>query len=224
VEVMISSVKPFELMMGKVLGVALVGLTQCLIWAGFTLILVSVGKTFFFSGMSPDGFQSVTGAGSMVPDQGSLEAARMMEMLKTLDFPLLIGSFLFYFLGGYLLYSAIFAAIGSAVDNESDSQQFMMPVTIPLIVSVVVLTSVFRDPSGPIAFWFSMIPFTSPIIMMARIPFGVPFYQLAISMGLLVLFFIGAIWMAAKIYRTGILMYGKKPSWLELWKWLRYRD
>ncbi|MDD4033425.1 MAG: ABC transporter permease [Bacteroidales bacterium] len=224
VEVVISSVKPFELMMGKVLGVALVGLTQCLMWAVLTLVLVSAGKMFFFGILDVENLQAVSVAGGAAVDQGTMEAARMFGMIKMLNLPMLAGTFLFYFLGGYLLYAALFAAVGSAVDNESDSQQFMMPITIPLIVAIVVLSSVFRDPSGPVAFWFSMIPFTSPIIMMARIPFGVPLHELFISMFILVVFFIGAIWMAAKIYRTGILMYGKKPGWAELWKWIRYKD
>jgi len=122
------------------------------------------------------------------------------------------------------LYASLFGAIGSAVDNEADTQQFMMPVTIPLILAIVMLQSIIQNPEGQLAFWFSIIPFTSPIVMMVRIPFGVPYYEIILSMVLLVLTFIGTTWMAAKIYRTGILMYGKKISYSELWKWLRYRN
>jgi ABC-2 type transport system permease protein len=135
----------------------------------------------------------------------------------------MIFSFLFYFLGGYLLYGAMFAAIGAAVDNETDTQQFMMPVTIPLILAIVMAQFVINNPEGPIAFWFSMIPFTSPIIMMVRIPFGVPGWEIALSMSILVITFVASVWMAGRIYRTGILMYGKKVSWSEMWKWLFYK-
>ena len=141
-----------------------------------------------------------------------------------INFPLILGCFLFYFLVGYLLYSALFAAIGSVVDQEADSQQFMMPVTIPLIFSFVIAQNVMDNPDGPLAFWTSIIPFTSPIIMMVRIPFGVQWWELALSMGLLILTFIGAVWFAAKIYRVGILMYGKKVSYKEIGKWLFYKN
>ena len=149
--------------------------------------------------------------------------ANILEAVNTINFPLLIGSFLFYFLAGYLLYSALFAAIGSAVDSEAETQQFMFPVTIPLIFSFVLASSaVVNNPDGPIAFWLSMIPFTSPVVMMVRIPFGVPTWQLISSMILLILGFLGTVWIAAKIYRTGILMYGKKVTFKEMLKWLRY--
>ena len=144
-------------------------------------------------------------------------------MLQQIPIAKLLISFLFYFLGGYLLYGAFLAAIGSAVDNEADSQQFMMPVTIPLIFSFVVAGTVMDNPDGALAFWLSIIPITSPVIMMVRIPFGVETWELLLSMALLVLGFLGATWMAAKIYRTGILMYGKKITYKELWKWLSYK-
>jgi ABC-2 type transport system permease protein len=134
----------------------------------------------------------------------------------------MIGAFLFFFIFGYLMYGALFAAIGGAVDSESDTQQFMLPITVPLILSIVMLQFFIQDPTGPVAFWFSVIPLTSPVAMMIRIPFGVPYWQVALSMVLLVLTFIGTTWMAGKIYRTGILMYGKKVSYRELWKWLKY--
>ena len=142
--------------------------------------------------------------------------------MGSINFPLLIGMFIFYFLGGYLLYSALFAAVGAAVDSETDTQQFMMPVTIPLIIAYVAAINVIANPQGNVAFWFSVIPFTSPIVMMVRIPFGVPWTHLAISVVSLIAGFLFTTWIAAKIYRTGILMYGKKISYKELWKWLRY--
>ena len=145
-------------------------------------------------------------------------------MIDTINFPLIIGCFIFFFIGGYLLYSSMFAAVGSAIDAQEDAQQFMLPITLPIILSILVLMSAIKSPEGPIAFWFSMIPFTSPVVMMARIPFGVPAWQLALSMFLLVATFIGMVWVAGRIYRTGILMYGKKPSWKEIGKWLTYKS
>jgi ABC-2 type transport system permease protein len=134
----------------------------------------------------------------------------------------MILAFIFYFLGGYLLYAAFFAAIGSAVDNESDTQQFMLPVTVPLLLSIIMLQMIINNPSGPVAFWMSIIPLTSPVIMMVRIPFGVPYWEIVLSAVLLILGFIFTIWLSSKIYRTGILMYGKKTSYRELWKWIRH--
>jgi ABC-2 type transport system permease protein len=142
--------------------------------------------------------------------------------LRNIDFGVMLVSFLFYFLGGYLLYAAMFASIGAAVDSETDTQQFMLPVTIPLILALFVLINAINNPDSSIAFWFSLIPFTSPVVMMARIPFGVPYWQVFLSMGLLVATFLGMTWVAAKVYRTGILMYGKKASYREMWKWIRY--
>jgi ABC-2 type transport system permease protein len=150
-------------------------------------------------------------------------AANIMAAIDTLNLPLIISCFLFYFLGGYLLYSALFGAIGAAVDNETETQQFMFPIMLPIIASIAFAQFVVRDPDGPLAFWTSMIPFTSPVIMMVRIPFGVPGWQLALSMVLLVLGFIGTIWLAARIYRVGILMYGKKITYKELSKWVFYK-
>jgi ABC-2 type transport system permease protein len=150
----------------------------------------------------------------------------IMQMLETINLPVVLGGFLFFFIGGYLLYAALFAAVGSAVDNETDSQQFMLPVTIPLILGIVVMAQVIESPNGPIAFWFSIIPFTSPIVMMARLPFlqTDQLWQLALSGALLVAGFIAATYLAGRIYRVGILMYGKKPSWKELYKWMTYRN
>ena len=149
---------------------------------------------------------------------------QIIEAVASIDYLEIVGSFIFFFLAGYLLYAALFAAIGSAVDSEADTQQFMFPVTIPLILSIVMAQFVISNPDGQVAFWFSIIPLTSPVIMMVRIPFGVEPWELSFSMALLVITFLGATWMAAKIYRTGILMYGKKVSYAELWKWLRYKQ
>jgi ABC-2 type transport system permease protein len=159
-----------------------------------------------------------------VVSQGSEEINEIMSSVDSIPFVQLILAFLFYFLGGYLLYSALFAAVGSAVDSETDTQQFMLPITIPLILSVVLVQGVILNPEGPIAFWFSLIPLTSPVIMIARIPFGVPAWQMILSMVILVATFILATWMAGKIYRTGILLYGKKITYRELWKWLKYKN
>ena len=146
----------------------------------------------------------------------------IFESIQSINFGIVIGAFLFFFIGGYFLYGALFAAVGSAVDSETDTQQFMMPLTVPLILSVVLTQFVMYNPDGPVAFWLSVFPLTSPVIMMIRIPFGVPYFDLFLSVALLILGFLGATWLAAKIYRTGILMYGKKISYKELWKWIRY--
>ena len=234
VEVVISSVKPFQLMLGKIIGIAMVGLSQFLIWVVSTLILVTIASTLFFPelNMSPtdrvvaqDIMSSAPAATETETEASSDEMLELMSAFSTLrniDFGVMLGSFLFYFLCGYLLYAAMFASIGAAVDNETDTQQFMLPVTIPLILSLVVLVNVISNPDSSVAFWFSIIPFTSPVVMMARIPFGVPYWEVLLSMGLLVITFLGMTWVAAKIYRTGILMYGKKVNYREMWKWIRY--
>ena len=147
----------------------------------------------------------------------------MMSAVNSLNVPLILGCFLFYYLGGYLLYSALFGAVGAAVDNDADTQQFMLPITLPIVFSFVFAQFVLKDPDGSLAFWTSIIPFTSPIIMMVRIPFGVPVWELLLSMGLLVLGFVFTIWLASRIYRVGILMYGKKVSYRELAKWIFYK-
>lgn len=219
VEVMISSVKPFQLMLGKILGLAGVALLQFLIWVLFGTGLYAIATLFILKdGMDP----------SIIADTKSLEGSdqlifKITQAVDSINFPLIIGSFLFFFLFGYLLYAALFAAIGSAVDKESDTQQFMLPVSLPLIASIIVLFTAIDDPNGSIAFWFSIIPLTSPIVMMARIPFGVPVWEIALSMGLLVITFFAMTWMAGKIYRIGILMYGKKPKLKELIKWISYK-
>jgi len=150
------------------------------------------------------------------------EFSKMFDSAMNQPWGLIIFCFIFYFITGYLLYASVFAAIGSAVDNETETQQFMLPVTIPIILALMVAIGTMQNPESSLSFWCSMIPLTSPIVMMARIPFGVPLLQIAISMTLMLATFLGFVWMAAKVYRTGILMYGKKTSWKEMWKWLRY--
>jgi len=235
VEVVVSSVKPVQLMMGKIIGIALVGLTQFMIWVFLTVGAVTIVKsTVLGKAAIPEITQNLPGD-IMSENQQVTEAIQsaelspeLAEISKVFDnamnqhWLLIFSAFIFYFITGYLLYASVFAAIGSAVDNETETQQFMLPVTIPIIFALLVAMGTMRNPESSISFWFSIIPFTSPIVMMARIPFGVPFWQLAVSMVLMVVTFIAFVWMAAKVYRTGILMYGKKTSWKEMWKWLRY--
>lgn len=236
VEIIVSSVKPFQLMMGKITGVALVGITQFMLWIVLTFVLVAVLQTaipqnYDMKNVSSQNVMNKTG-GEFQPvnkedatdfsDYSELKA--MVESVKTIDFGVMIFSFLFYFLAGYLLYSAMFAAIGSAVDTEADTQQFMMPVTVPLILSIVLVGNVTGNPEGSIAFWFSIIPLTSPVVMMMRIPFGVPWTEVLLSASLLIVSFVLMTWLAGKIYRTGILLYGKKVNYRELLKWIKYRN
>jgi ABC-2 type transport system permease protein len=237
IEVIISSVKPFQLMMGKIVGVGMVGLTQFLLWVVLTFGIVTVvTSTFTGKGaVRQTAEQSIVqNAAKYNPDNLPVPDAvsgkkvqneginKVFEALNSVNFPVMIGAFVFFFIFGYLMYGSLFAAIGGAVDSESDTQQFMLPITVPLILSMVMAQFFIQDPTGQVAFWFSVFPLTSPVAMMIRIPFGVPYWQMALSMSLLILTFLGTTWMAAKIYRTGILMYGKKVNYKELWKWLRY--
>lgn len=232
VEVVISSVKPFQLMMGKVLGIALVGLTQFLIWVVLTLVLVTTARAVLFPELNMTPTQQVVSQDilSAAPVETETEAVsqEMTELMsffsamRDINYGVMLGSFLFYFLAGYLLYASLFASIGAAADNETDTQQFMLPVTIPLILALMVMINTINNPDSSLAFWFSIIPFTSPVVMMARIPFTVPVWEVLLSMGILVLTFLGMTWIAARIYRTGILMYGKKVNYREMWKWIRY--
>jgi len=226
VEIIISSVKPFQLMMGKIIGIALVGLTQFLLWALFTGVIY----TIIVGAFSIETVTSASQTGNLMEQANITELSQnpyqdVMDGFKTIPVFQLLISFIFYFIGGYLLYGALLAAVGSAVDSEADTQQFMLPITIPLIFSFVVAQTVMENPDGTMAFWLSIIPLTSPIIMMVRIPFGgVESWELVLSMSLLIIGFLGATWIAAKIYRTGILMYGKKITYKELWKWLTYKN
>ena len=215
VEVIISSVKPFQLMIGKIFGVALVGLTQFVLWVLLTILISTVAETLFI-----DQAEVTNNLNSV--DQ-SVFLNELSKLTGGIDLLLIFISFIFYFLFGYLMYSALFAAVGSAVDAEADTQQFMLPITIPLIFSFILIQPIMDNPDGALAFWMSLVPLTSPIIMMARLPFGVETWQLTLSMLLLIIGFIFTTFIAGKIYRTGILMYGKKISYKELWKWLTYK-
>ena len=225
VEIIISSVKPFQLMMGKIAGIALVGLTQFLLWVVLTGTITTVVTGLMgvdLSEVNTPTQELMDGAN--MPSVSGFEVNDIFKSLETIPITQIFISFIFYFLAGYLLYGALFAAIGSAVDSEADTQQFMLPITIPLIFSFLVAQTVMDDPDGPMAFWLSMVPLTSPVIMMVRIPFGgVDTWELLLSMGLLIAGFVGATWVAGKIYRTGILMYGKKVTYKELWKWLFFK-
>ncbi len=233
VEVIISSVKPFQLMMGKILGIAAVGLTQFVAWIILTIALVTTLQPLIL----PDNtMEKIQNQQTEMLQSGGIQQAQpvntenladfnsIFDSLKQVNFVLIIAVFLFYFLGGYLLYASLFAAVGAAVDNETDTQQFMTPITIPLIIALVVMLNAISNPEGPLAFWFSIIPFTSPIVMVARVSFGIPVWELLLSASLLIITFLATTWMAGKIYRVGILMYGKKVNYAELWKWMKYKN
>lgn len=223
VEVIISSVRPFQLMMGKIIGIALVGLTQFLLWVILTIIITNAAGLAILG----DSMFNLQQSAQVVTSQSHSAHQAIFEILQGLqgiNFLEITGLFIFYFLGGYLLYASLFAAIGSAVDNETDTQQFMLPVTIPIIFAFYAAIYSLENPDGPLAFWCSIIPFTSPIVMMVRLPFDVPFWEKLLSAVLLVVTFLFTTWIAAKIYRTGILMYGKKTTWKEIWKWIRYSN
>ena len=228
IEVMISSVKPFQLMMGKIIGIALVGLTQFLLWIILTLAISTIAVKTLVNKDDMQQKSAITAqvkAHSIKSISNSGPFDNIQKSLANLDKTKIIWVFLFFFLGGYLFYSALYAAIGSAVDNETETQQFMMPVMMPLALSYGLSLSVINsDPYGTIAFWLSVIPFTSPIAMMVRLPYGVPDWQLALSMALLIFGFVGTVWVASRIYRVGILMYGKKPSFKEMIKWFAYKN
>ena len=230
VEVIISSVKPFQLMMGKIVGVASVGLLQFVIWVVLTLSIVTVAQSVLLSDTTAMEMEQLTGQMNGTSVQIMEQAKQVsdntdfMAAIGNVDFVGILTSFLLYFLLGYLFYASMFAAIGSAVENETDTQQLMLPITIPLVLGIFVMIHTFQYPDSNLSFWASMIPFTSPIVMMARIPFGVPFWEVAISLLILFVSFICMAWLAGKIYRVGILMYGKKTSFAEMWKWIRYKN
>ncbi|MBR6416866.1 MAG: ABC transporter permease [Bacteroidales bacterium] len=253
VEVLISSVKATELMFGKIIGVALVALTQFLLWIVFTLILVLAASGIFgmnflgeasssqdptaimqSMGVSADQMDamgmSTIDMSSLTAAQDSVQAAQngepselsvIMGTLGNIPYVRLIICFLIYFVLGYLLYASLYAAVGSAVENEADTQQLQLPITIPLMIAFFIVFFAFRNPDSGVVFWGSMIPFTSPIVMIARIPYGVPMWELIVSIALLVVTFIGCAWLSAKIYKVGILMFGKKSTYKDLWKWLK---
>lgn len=238
VEVIISSVKPVELMMGKIIGIALVGLTQFSIWIILSFGILSIVQ----STVLPDNTREVSSQISQsVMSQGQVsqantdtdqaagmseqeqEFAKIFSNLMNVNWPLILVSFFFYFIFGYLLYASVFAAVGSAVDTDTDTQQFMFPIMLPIILGLFVAMGTMENPESSLSFWFSMIPFTSPIVMMARIPFEVPVWEIVVSVAVLIATFIFFVYLAARIYRVGILMYGKKVSYKEMWKWIRYR-
>jgi len=224
VEVMISSVKPFELMMGKIIGIAMVGLTQFLMWVILTGVISAAVGSLFVGSIDVNSMHQMGQVGMQTAPVNAMpsEMQSLFTALSGVNYFQIVGLFIVYFLGGYLLYASLFAAVGSAVDNETDTQQFSMPIMLPIIFAIYAGIFAAQNPDGPLAFWCSMIPFTSPIVMMVRLPFDVPVWQILLSLTILILSFVGTTWMAGKIYRTGILMYGKKVSWKELWKWLKY--
>ncbi|WP_321286841.1 ABC transporter permease [uncultured Sunxiuqinia sp.] len=223
VEVIISSVKPIQLMFGKIIGIGLVGLTQLAFWLILMFLIVSGLQMF----LAPDQAEMLKQSQNMMASSPQIQenaVLNIIDLLGNLNIPLIIGTFIFYFLGGFLMYSSLMGAVGAAVDHEEEAQQLMLPVTIPLIFSIIILFPVVKNPEGTLAFWASMIPFTSPVIMMVRVPYGLPVWELLLSMGILVASIYGTIWVAGKIYRTGILMYGKKVNLKEIVKWLFYKN
>ena len=229
VEVLISSVNSLELMFGKIMGVAAVALTQFFLWIVLTAVIV-LGVTPFIgidaitasAAMQGDQMSMMTGTDMLAVSSGS-ELSAVMSTLAGLNYGEILLSFVIYFVLGYLLYASLFAAIGSAVENEADTQQLQMPVTIPLLIAFFIAFYAFKAPDSQVVFWGSMIPFTSPIVMMARIPFGVPVWELALSIGLLLVTFVAMAYISAKIYKVGILMYGKKTTFKDLYKWLKQK-
>ena len=241
VEVIVSSVKSVELMMGKIIGVALVALTQFFIWITLTIVIVTAVQTI----AGPKVIQSMGGMEQIVAEAGSdhhigpedlaamaeqagqdsnsLGMLKIVNQIRSLDWVTIIGCFLVFFILGYMLYGTLYAAIGSLVDNNTDSQQFTLPVTVPLIIAIITSFYIVNNPDSSLSVWLSMIPFTSPISMMVRIPFGVPIWQIVLSVIILAGTFVAMTWFAAKIYRTGILMYGKKLTYKEIFKWLKYK-
>jgi ABC-2 type transport system permease protein len=228
-EVVVSSVRPFELMMGKIIGIACVAVTQFVIW----VVVIAVGGALATQAFVPADMMAAARnmSAGMGPDMtAALASTANPEAIAALGNLMDVGyiaqmlaGFLFYFVGGYLIYAAAFAAVGSAVDNVQDAQQFQMPITLPIIFGLMGMISAMRDPGGALAFWLSIIPFTSPMVMVARLPYGVPGWELALSVVLLAATFVVMVWLAGKIYRVGIFMYGKKPSFKELAKWITYR-
>lgn len=225
-EVMVSSVRPFDLMLGKILGVASVAVVQVMIWG----VLILAAGALVMPHLMPE--EVMAGAQAMqqgVPDAAAmsgLDAGTLQAVSAMTDTGYILKIFLcllLFLFGGYLLYSAMFAAVGSAVDNVQDASQLQMPITLPIILALLLMLAVIKDPNSQMAFWFSIIPFTSPVVMMARIPYDIPLWEIALSLVVLYASFVGMVWFAGKIYRVGIFMYGKKPSLKELFKWVRYK-
>ncbi len=225
IEVIISSVKPFQLMMGKIIGVSLVALTQFVLWILLTGALY-LGFSAFIGLNNPEILSQGTVMAQQISSNDIMSnetVQNIVQIAHSIDFGTIIGCFLVFFILGYLLYGTLYAAIGSLVDNNTDSQQFTLPVTVPLIIAIISSFYIVNNPDSSLSVWLSMIPFTSPISMMVRIPFGVPIWQIVLSVIILAGTFVAMTWFAAKIYRTGILMYGKKLTYKEIFKWLKYK-
>ena len=233
VEVLVSSVKATELMFGKIIGIALVAITQFVLWILLSGVILAVAGGVMRDrligesdptelaqslGVSPDQLDTVDLSQLAGADS---EVANVLDMIHSIPVGQIIVIFLLFFLFGDLLYASLFAAIGSAVENAEDTQQLQIPLTVPLMLGYIIALYAFKAPDSSIAFWASMFPFTSPIVMIARLPFGVPGWEIAVSLGLLILTFVVCAWASAKIYKVGILMFGKKSSWKDLWKWLK---
>ena len=222
IEIIISSVKPFQLMMGKIIGNSFAGILQFAIWTILGLVLFFIATSFLGLQMGASTAMTSENLNAVNPSSFAEKIPLYIEEFKQLPLGTLLVSFVIYFIGGFFLYSSFYAAIGAAVDNETDSQQFLLPIILPLILGVYIgFFTVLNDPHGTVATVFSIIPLTSPIVMLMRIPFGVPWWQLVLSMVVLYATFFAVVWFAAKIYRVGILMYGKKPTWKELYRWLK---
>ena len=233
VEVLVSSVKSTELMFGKIIGVALVALTQFFLWIVLAGAIFTVGSGAIMSKLGGDAtalVSSMAGANAeqvtalaAAPELADSGIATVVSTLQNLPIGKIVGLFLIYFIFGYLLYASLFAAIGSAVESEGDTQQLQLPLTIPLMLAYIIALYAFRAPDSTIAWWGSIVPFTSPVVMISRLPFGVPTWEIVLSLSLLVLTFVFCAWLSAKIYRVGILMFGKKSTWKDLWKWLKQK-
>lgn len=223
VEIIISSVKPIQLMMGKIIGIALVGFTQFALWVSLTFVISSVATSLLVNPADINPVDIANGSEIMIQEVETNQSGLplVFEQLESINITFLLAMFLFYFIGGYLMYGSLFAAVGSAVDSETDSQQFMLPITIPLIFSFIALQTILENPDSSLAFWCSIIPFTSPIVMMGRLPFDPPLWELGLSMVLLIVGFVFTSWLAGRIYRVGILMYGQKVNYKTLWKWIK---
>lgn len=225
VEVIISSVKPFQLMMGKIIGIGLVGLTQFLLWIVLSASLMTVASQVIFKGKMEQVKSEMPMANQTAAVSNDGPGMDVVKAIQTVQWTYILPVFIIYFLGGYMLYSALFAAVGSAVDSDTETQQFMLPITLPLLFTYIMSFSfIVNNPDSSLSFWLSIIPFTSPIAMMVRLPFGVPNWELALSIFLLIGGFIFTTWVASRIYRVGILMYGKKVSFKELGKWFMYKE
>ncbi|MDY0053826.1 MAG: ABC transporter permease [Bacteroidales bacterium] len=231
VEILVSSIKPVQLLMGKIIALALVGLTQFLLWVLLSGVLIGGIQTLYpqtFSQQNTEKFVSNERVVNMDAINASVQENQntneVISGILSINYTLVLSMFLFYFIAGYFLYASLFGAVGALMDVDTDAQQFTLPITIPLIIAMLCFPMIINNPSGDLAFWFSIIPLTSPMIMMLRIPFGVPVWEILLSMGLMLVFITGAIWLAAKIYRTGILMYGKNITYKEIWKWFKYKN